>query len=62
VLVCCALGYSRSAAAAAAWLITSGRAHNASTAVAQLRLARPQLVLGERQCAALEQLAQAQCR
>lgn len=45
VLVCCALGYSRSAAAAAAWLLTTGRAKNVEAAVAQVREARPHLVL-----------------
>ena len=45
VLVCCALGYSRSAAVAAAWLLTTGRAADAEAAVAQVARARPHLVL-----------------
>ena len=45
VLVCCALGYSRSAAAAATWLLVTGRAADAAAAVAQVREARPHLVL-----------------
>jgi protein-tyrosine phosphatase len=57
VLVCCALGYSRSAAAVAAWLIASGRAANAREAVARIRQARLHTVLSARQCQALDALA-----
>ena len=46
VLVCCALGYSRSAAAAAAWLLVTGRAADADAAIARVREVRPHLVLG----------------
>lgn len=53
VLVGCALGYSRSAAALACWLARSGRARDADDAVAQLQLLHPQLVLGEAWRAAL---------
>lgn len=56
VLVCCALGYSRSAAAVAAWLLISGRADTVEAAVAQLRAARPAVVLGEAHLRALEQV------
>jgi protein-tyrosine phosphatase len=55
-LVCCALGYGRSAAAVAAWLLHSGRASTAAQAVQRVRRARPQIVLGERVFAALAAL------
>lgn len=46
VLVCCALGFSRSAAAIAAWLVASGRAAGTADAVELVRRARPAVVLG----------------
>src|SRR6185295_14400616 len=45
VLVCCALGVSRSATAVAAWLVATGRAPDADAALARVRAARPQSVL-----------------
>lgn len=45
LLVCCALGYSRSATAVAAWLLFSGRAVSVEAALIQLQRARPQVVL-----------------
>lgn len=45
VLVCCALGYSRSAAVVLAWLCLSGRAPSVAAAADLLRRARPQVVL-----------------
>jgi|ERR1035437_1082310 protein-tyrosine phosphatase len=57
-LVCCALGYSRSAVAAAAWLIAAGYAANTEDALAQVRLARPQVVVGPKFKLRLEQWAE----
>ena len=45
VLVCCALGYSRSAAAVAAWLVLSGRAADLEQALDRVRAARATIVL-----------------
>lgn len=56
VLVCCALGYSRSAAAIAAWLIRSGRAQNHAAALAMVQNARPRIVLSPAHCATLAAL------
>jgi hypothetical protein len=53
VLVCCALGYSRSACAVAAWLIASGRARDVDTALTTVRAARSLVVLDARHVAAL---------
>ena len=46
VLVCCALGYSRSAMAVAAWLILSGRCKSIDAVLEYLCKARPSIVLG----------------
>jgi protein-tyrosine phosphatase len=45
LLVCCALGYSRSATAIAAWLLHSGRAGSVDNAVEMVREAAPRIVL-----------------
>jgi len=45
VLVACALGYGRSAAAVAAWLALTGRAASAEAAIAWARKARPRIAL-----------------
>ena len=58
LLVCCALGYSRSATLVAAWLLHSGRANSVEHAIELIRAARPQIVLGEAQRAALQGLLQ----
>lgn len=47
VLVCCALGYSRSATVAAAWLVGAGHASSAEQAIASVRRARPHVVMGK---------------
>jgi protein-tyrosine phosphatase len=57
VLIHCALGYSRSASAVAAWLIVSGRAANADEAATQILKARPQAVLNREQLDLLDQYA-----
>jgi protein-tyrosine phosphatase len=56
-LVCCALGLSRSAAAVAAWLVTTGRVHGVEAAVARVREARPGAVLGPDHLQALTRFA-----
>ena len=58
VLVCCALGFSRSAIAVAAWLVASGRARDHAEAIAQIRRARPAVVFHPPHLAALERFAQ----
>jgi protein-tyrosine phosphatase/membrane-associated phospholipid phosphatase len=58
LLVCCALGYSRSATLMAAWLLQSGRASSVEQAIELIRAARPQIVLGEAQRLALQGLLQ----
>ncbi len=57
VLVCCALGYSRSAAATATWLVRSGRAGSVDVAVATIARARPRIVLSAEARAAIAEAA-----
>lgn len=57
LLVCCALGYSRSASAVIAWLLASGRVAELDAAVAEVAARRPRLVLPAEQRAALESFA-----
>jgi membrane-associated phospholipid phosphatase len=47
VLVCCALGYSRSASALATWLVLHQHSKDVSDAIEQIRRARPRIVLGD---------------
>jgi protein-tyrosine phosphatase len=53
VLVCCALGCSRSACAVAAWLLASGRVGDVDAAIAAVRAARKIVVLDSGHVAAL---------
>ncbi|HEY0337958.1 MAG TPA: phosphatase PAP2/dual specificity phosphatase family protein [Burkholderiales bacterium] len=57
VLVCCALGFSRSAIAVAAWLVATRRAADHSDAIAQIRRARPAVVINNVHVLALERYA-----
>jgi len=57
VLVCCALGFSRSATAIAAWLVASGRAATHADAIEQVRSKRPAVVFDMAHVAALERFA-----
>ncbi len=56
VLVCCALGCSRSACAVAAWLLASSRVPDVAAALAVVRAARAAVVLGDGHAAALRGL------
>jgi len=47
-LVCCALGYSRSAAAVAGWLLAAGKAESVGAAMQVIRVRRPSIVVTER--------------
>lgn len=62
VLVNCALGFSRSALALAAWLLASGRAATAEAAVGMIHAARPAIVLGPAKLAALQSWWMSQAR
>ena len=59
LLVCCALGYSRSATAVAAWLLHSGRAATVEHALTIIRTARADVVLHPAHRQALEGLPHA---
>jgi len=47
LLVCCALGYSRSACAVAAWLYCTRRCPSIAAAIERVRACRPQVVLSD---------------
>ena len=53
VLVCCALGYGRSAACVTAWLLATGRAADMEAAMRVVRAARPRAVLKDTTRAAI---------
>jgi len=57
VLVCCALGYSRSASAVAAWLLLTGRAPSVEAAESLLRSRRSGIVFGQAHRRVLTELA-----
>jgi membrane-associated phospholipid phosphatase len=57
-LVCCALGYSRSAAALVAWLTASGRSPSISESIALVMTRRPCIALGPKQRARLQEWRQ----
>ncbi|MFJ4374731.1 serine/threonine protein phosphatase [Pseudomonas japonica] len=61
LLVCCALGYSRSASAVAAWLVLSGRCADVEGAEALIRRARPGVVLHPAHRRLLAQLPPGTC-
>jgi membrane-associated phospholipid phosphatase len=62
VLVCCALGASRSACAVAAWLLATGRAPDVASALSAVRAARSRVVLRAGHVAALNGLLPASAR
>jgi protein-tyrosine phosphatase len=53
VLVCCALGYSRSAATVATWLVTSNITNTMSEAIERIRRVRPRIVIDPAVAAAI---------
>ena len=57
LLVCCALGYSRSACAVAGWLLATDRAITVDGALKMIRAARTDVVLHADHAAALQSLA-----
>ncbi|RJT45083.1 phosphatase PAP2/dual specificity phosphatase family protein [Rahnella woolbedingensis] len=62
VLVCCALGLSRSATIVAAWLIAEGRCQSAQQATAYVRSQRRQVVFSDEHLRALEHFQKSLCQ
>lgn len=56
LLVCCALGYSRSACAVVAWLYRTKRSASIAAAIERVRSCRPHVVLSDAHLQALESL------
>jgi membrane-associated phospholipid phosphatase len=59
IYVHCKIGYSRSAAIVGAYLLASGQADNAEEAIAQLRQARPSIIVRDEAMRALNEFASA---
>lgn len=57
VLICCALGYGRSAAVILTWLLVYGGCRDLAQATAELKQARPQMVLPKETAKAVEAAA-----
>ena len=57
VLICCALGYGRSAAVVLTWLLVYGGCRDLAQATAELKQARPQMVLPTETAKAVEAAA-----
>ena len=57
VLTCCALGYGRSAAVVLTWLLVYGGCRDLAQATAELKQARPQMVLPPETARAVEEAA-----
>ena len=57
VLICCALGYGRSAAVVLTWLLVYGGCRDLAQATAELKQARPQMVLPPETAKAIEAAA-----
>ena len=57
VLTCCALGYGRSAAVVLTWLLVYGGCRDLAQATAELKQARPQMVLPPETAKAVEAAA-----
>lgn len=54
VQICCALGFSRSAAVAVAWMVKYGGYASVDDALTHMRRVRPQIVIHSAQCTAIE--------